>query len=162
MRFISASALTPRPRSIFITASVPGPDCGLRSRCAIVFGASIGALAFRYGVSGVYFTLLTIAFAEFARIGFDHFAWLGGSGGMFLKVAQRDRIDLLNLRGTPAMFYYVILALTAAAFGFGRWLLHSRAGYYWQAIRENEEAAQALSASIPFAGKCSPSSSAPP
>ena len=39
---------------------------------------------------------------------------------MFLKVAERDRIDLLNLRGTPAMFYYVILALTAAAFGSER------------------------------------------
>jgi branched-chain amino acid transport system permease protein len=92
----------------------------------------------------VYFTLLTIAFAEFTRVGFDHFAWVGGSGGMFLKVAERDQIDLLNLRGTPAMFYYVILGLAAAAFALSAWLLRSRAGYYWQAIRENEDAAQAL------------------
>jgi branched-chain amino acid transport system permease protein len=111
--------------------------------CAL-FGAAIGALAFRYGVAGVYFTLLTIAFAEFTRIGLDHFAWLGGSGGMFLKVAERDRIELLNLRGTPAMFYYVILTLTAAALTLSARLLRSRAGYYWQAIRENEDAAQAL------------------
>jgi branched-chain amino acid transport system permease protein len=60
--------------------------------CAFLGGA-IGALAFRSGVSGVYFTLLTIAFAEFTRVGFDHFAWVGDSGGLFLKVAQRDRID---------------------------------------------------------------------
>ncbi len=123
-----------------------GPWAGLWLSIALcaLFGAAIGALAFRYGVAGVYFTLLTIAFAEFARIGLDHFAWLGGSGGMFLKVAERDRIELLNLRGTPAMFYYVILALTAAALALSAWLFHSRAGYYWQAIRENEDAAQAL------------------
>ena len=123
-----------------------GPWAGLWLSIALcaLFGAAIGALAFRYGVAGVYFTLLTIAFAEFARIGLDHFSWLGGSGGMFLKVAERDRIELLNLRGTPAMFYYVILALTVAALALSAWLLHSRAGYYWQAIRENEDAAQAL------------------
>jgi len=63
---------------------------------------------------------------------------------MFLNVAQRNRVDLFNLRGTPAMFYYVILVLAAAAFALSAWLLRSRAGYYWQAIRENEDAAQAL------------------
>ena len=110
----------------------------------VLLGAVLGGLAFRLGIAGVYFTLLTIAFAEFTRIGFDHFPWVGGSGGMFLKVAQRDQIDLLNLRGTPVMFYYVILALSAAAFALCVWLLRSRAGYYWQAIRENEDAAQAL------------------
>jgi len=40
-------------------------------------GAAIGFLAFRFGISGVYFALLTIAFAEFTRIGFDHFDWVG-------------------------------------------------------------------------------------
>jgi len=104
----------------------------------------IGFLAFRFGISGVYFALLTIAFAEFTRIGFDHFDWLGGPGGMFLKVAQRDSWDLANFRGPPLMYYYAMLALAAGAFVLCFFLLRSRAGYYWQAIRENEEAAQAL------------------
>ena len=111
--------------------------------CALL-GAAIGFLAFRFGISGVYFALLTIAFAEFTRIGFDHLDWTGGPGGLFIKVAQRDRVDLLNLRGTPAMFYYVVLALVAGAFALCAWLLNSRAGYYWQAIREDEDAARAL------------------
>ena len=71
--------------------------------------AALSALAFRYQVSGVYFALLTIACAEFARIGFDHFTWVGGSGGLFLKVVEGDRLDLLNLRRPPAMFYYLML-----------------------------------------------------
>ena len=79
-----------------------------------------------------------------ARIGFDHLQWTGGPGGLFLKVAQRDVIDIARFRGPPAMYYYAILALTAGALALCSWLLRSRAGFYWQAIRENEEAAQAL------------------
>jgi branched-chain amino acid transport system permease protein len=110
----------------------------------VALGLLIGFLAFRFGISGVYFALLTIAFAEFTRIGFDHLDWTGGPGGMFLKVAQRDTWDLANFRGPPLMYYYTILFLAAAALGLCAWLLKSKAGYYWQAIRENEEAAQAL------------------
>jgi branched-chain amino acid transport system permease protein len=127
-----------------------GPWAGacLSIALCVLLAMSISALAFRYRISGVYFTLLTIAFAEFTRVGFDHLAWFGGSGGMFLKVAQRDRIDLLNLRGPPVMFYYVILALTVIAFALSAALLRSRAGYYWQAIRENQDAAEALGVNI--------------
>ena len=110
----------------------------------VLLGMLIGFLAFRFSISGVYFALLTIAFAEFTRIGFDHIDWLGGPGGLFIKVAQRDKMDLLNFRGPPAMYYYAILVLAAGAFLGCYFLLKSKAGYYWQAIRENEEAAQAL------------------
>ena len=123
-----------------------GPWAGvwLAIALCVALGAAIGFLAFRFGISGVYFALLTIAFAEFVRIGFDHLQWTGGSGGLFLKVAQRDQIDLANFRGPPAMYYYAILFLTVLALAACSLLLKSKAGYYWQAIRENEEAAQAL------------------
>jgi len=123
-----------------------GPWAGLWLAIAlcVALGLSIGFLAFRFSISGVYFALLTIAFAEFTRIGFDHLNFTGGPGGMFLRVAQRDTWDLLNFRGPPLMYYYAVLALTAGAFALCAKLLKSKAGYYWQAIRENEEAARAL------------------
>ena len=123
-----------------------GPWIGLPAAIAIAVacGAVIGFLAFRFGVAGVYFAILTIAFAEFARIGFDHFRWVGGSSGFFLPVANYTRNDLWNLRGNPTMFYYVMLALTVAAFVLCHALLKSRIGYYWQAIREDEDAARSL------------------
>jgi branched-chain amino acid transport system permease protein len=127
-----------------------GPWAGLWLAVVLctAFGLAIGFLAFRFGISGVYFALLTIAFAEFTRIGFDHLDWLGGPGGMFLKVAQRDTWDILNFRGPPVMYYYAILTLCILALVLCFFLLKSKAGFYWQAIRENEEAAQALGINV--------------
>jgi branched-chain amino acid transport system permease protein len=110
---------------------------------AAACGAIIGFLAFRFGVAGVYFAILTIAFAEFARIGFDHLDFVDASAGLFLPVAQYTHNDLWRLRGNPTMFYYVMLVATVAAFLLSRFLLQSRIGYFWLAIREDEPAARA-------------------
>ena len=126
----------------------PWIGLGMAIALCAAAGAVIGFLAFRFGVSGVYFAILTIAFAEFARIGFDHFKWVQGSSGFFLPVANYASNDLWNLRGSPAMFYYVMLGLTAGAFVLCHALLRSRMGYYWLAIREDPEAAQALGVNI--------------
>jgi branched-chain amino acid transport system permease protein len=123
-----------------------GPWLGMSAAIlvSVAFGATIGFLAFRFGVAGVYFAILTIAFSEFTRIGFDHFDWVGASSGLFLPVANRTSNDVIHLRGQPVMFYYVILALTAAAFVLCHALLRSRVGYFWLAIREDEPAARSL------------------
>ncbi len=122
-----------------------GPWAGLFAgvAAAVAAAAVVGYLGFRFSLAGVYFALLTIAFAEFTRIGFDNWPWSGGSGGLFLRV-ERGVTDLPNLRGGPVMFYYVILALTVGAFVLCRFLLESRLGRYWLAIREDAEAAQAV------------------
>ncbi|MCC7150589.1 MAG: branched-chain amino acid ABC transporter permease, partial [Rubrivivax sp.] len=114
----------------------------------VTAGSFIGWLAFRFGIGGTYFALLTIAFAEFTRIGFDHIAWTGGSAGFFLKVIQQDRIDLVNLRGHPILFYYLALALAALAFALSAWMLRGRLGFYFRAIRDNEEAARAAGVDV--------------
>src|SRR5256885_3427681 len=117
--------------SLFFHSGV-GPWAGvwLAIALCVALGLAIGFLAFRFRISGVYFALLTIAFAEFTRIGFDHFDWTGGPGGMFLRVAQRDTGDLANFRGPPLMYYYAMLFLAAGALALCAWLLRSRARYY--------------------------------
>jgi branched-chain amino acid transport system permease protein len=131
--------------SLFVHFGV-GPWIGLLVAVPIatLAGAFIGFLAFRFRVAGVYFAILTIAVAEFARVGFDHLGWTGGSAGLFLPVAQYAHNDLWHLRGHPVMFYYLLLAATALALIGCRALLQSRIGYFWLAIREDEEAARAV------------------
>lgn len=110
---------------------------------SVLVGCLIGYLGFRFSIGGVYFALLTIAFAEFTLIVIDHTRWLGSTEGLFLPVSNRETVDLLNLRGSPVMFYYVILAMAASALVLCRVLLNSRLGYYWRAIREDQDAAEA-------------------
>lgn len=136
---------------LFTKHGVP-PVIGIVASVAIamVMGAIIGYLGFRFAIGGVYFALLTIAFSEFVRILIDHAKFLGGTEGMFLPVSQESRrgVDLINLRGSTEMYYYVILALAAGAFLLCRALLNGRVGYYWRAIRDNPEAAQAVGVDI--------------
>jgi branched-chain amino acid transport system permease protein len=122
-----------------------GPWLGLAAAIpvATAAGAIIGFLAFRFRVAGIYFAILTIAFAEFARIGFDHLDYVNASSGLFLPVRQYAHNNPWLLRGDPAMFYYVILGATALLFVLCHVLLRSRAGYFWLAIREDEVAARA-------------------
>lgn len=122
-----------------------GPWLGIFAAvaAAVAAGAIVGYLGFRFSLAGVYFALLTIAFSEFTRIAFDNWPWTGGSGGLFLRV-ERGVTDPANLRGGPVLFYYVILALAVGALILCRFLLESRLGRYWLAIREDAEAAQAV------------------
>jgi len=131
--------------AFLFTAFGIGPWLGLLAAIPIAAacGAIIGFLAFRFGVAGVYFAILTIAFAEFARVGFDHLSIVNASSGLFLPVRQYAHNDLWLLRGDPTMFYYVILAATVLLFVLCRLLMRSRIGYFWLAIREDEQAARA-------------------
>jgi branched-chain amino acid transport system permease protein len=123
-----------------------GPWLGVFPAVAIAaaFGAAIGWLGFRFGIEGVYFALLTIAFAEFTRIGFDHIGFVGGAGGLFLPYEESRLGQWWNLRGSQLFFYYLAFALAAAAVLLTALLARSRLGYQWMAIREDETAARAL------------------
>ena len=140
--FVSRGAYT--SAALFIKFGV-SPVVGVFAAIAVavVAGCLIGYLGFRFSIRGVYFALLTIAFAEFTGIIVDHISWLGASSGLFLPVKNLQSNDIVNLRGSPTMFYYVILTLTGLALALCSWLLNSKLGLYWQAIREDQEAAEA-------------------
>jgi branched-chain amino acid transport system permease protein len=123
-----------------------GPWAGVFAAIAVAmaFGAVIGWLGFRFGIEGVYFAVLTIAFAEFTRIAFDNMGFTGGAGGLFLLYDQARNHEWWNLRGGPLLFYYLNLALAVAAAILTGFLVRSRIGYQWLAVREDQQAALAL------------------
>jgi branched-chain amino acid transport system permease protein len=123
-----------------------GPWLGVFAAVAVAMaaGAIVGWLGFRFGVEGVYFALLTIAAAEFTRIAFDHLAFAGGSGGLFLPYEERRLGEWWNLRGGQFLFYYLALLLAVGGVVLAARLARSRLGYHWVAVREDEQAARSL------------------
>jgi branched-chain amino acid transport system permease protein len=109
-----------------------------------LLGIGIGALGFRFTVRGVYFALLTIAFSEFARIVFEHWDYVGKTGGFFLKALTPENRPLVSLRGGAMFSYYGLLVTMVAGWLLSALLMRSRIGYYWRAIREDEDASRAL------------------
>ena len=104
-------------------------------------GILIGALAFRAGLRGSYFALVTLAFAEVFRILANSAGFTRGGLGILIKADARAA----NFQfAGPASFYYVALALVAASLAIAWWLRRSRFGAQLAAIRENEDAARAL------------------
>ncbi|CEJ10331.1 leucine/isoleucine/valine transporter permease subunit [bacterium YEK0313] len=114
---------------------------------AVVFGMAIGWLGFRFGIEGVYFALLTIAFAEVARIGFDNWSVVGAAAGFFIPVSAGGG-SAINLRGGPLLFYYVGLGMMVLAFLICALLRRSKLGLSWLAVREDSEAARALGINV--------------
>lgn len=106
-------------------------------------GAAIAWTGFRFAVRGVYFALLTLAAAEMTRVLFEHWSFVGGTGGFFLPALGADNVPLLSLRGGPGFFYLAFLSLLAAALLITLAIRHSRMGYRLMAIREDEDAARA-------------------
>jgi branched-chain amino acid transport system permease protein len=123
-----------------------GPWLGVVPAMAVAAaaGAAIAWLGCRFSIEGVYFALLTIAFAEFTRIAFDHFGAAGGAGGFFFPYQAQHLGEWWNLRGGQWLFYYVGLALATAAVILTARLKCSRLGYQWRALREDQQAARAL------------------
>ena len=111
---------------------------------SVAFGAIIGFLAFRFGVAGVYFAILTIAFAEFARIWCDHLTWPAAPPVCSCRSRTTPITISGDLRGRPVMFYYILLRRRPCLPSLFHALLRSRVGYFWRAIREDEEAARSV------------------
>jgi branched-chain amino acid transport system permease protein len=123
-----------------------GPWIGVFAGVAVAasFGAAIGWLGFRFGIEGVYFAVLTIAFAEFTRLAFDNMAFTGGAGGLFILYEAQRAGQWWNLRGGPLLFYYLGLGLAIGGTLLTAWLSRSRLGYRWIAVREDQQAALSL------------------
>src|SRR6266540_7486808 len=100
----------------------------------------IGAVSLR--TRGVYFIMITLAFAQMMFYLVNSMKAYGGDEGLTL----RERASLgpgVDLGSDVAFYYTALAALAAGLYGLHR-LVHSRFGRVIQAIRENEERAEAI------------------
>jgi branched-chain amino acid transport system permease protein len=104
-------------------------------------GTIIGALTFRSGLKGSYFSLVTLAFAEVLRIVASVAPITGAGVGTLIKLDLRPEAFQFQSR---APFYWIALALVGLSLVIVRATEQSRFGAYLIAVRENEDAAKAL------------------
>ena len=124
--------------------SLPGLESGmaawpLAAAAAALLALLIGAVSLR--TSGMYFIMITLAFAQMLYYFFVSLEVYGGDDG--LSIAQRNSLPGLDLENEAA-FYYVCLLILAVFLVLGRRLVHSRFGMVLQGCKENEERMLAL------------------
>ena len=129
--------------SILLTSFGVPPIIGIFAAIFMgaLLGLTVGYLSFRSGLRGSYFALITLAFAELLRVLANSVEFTGGGVGLFLTYAP----GLHNLQfNSPTGFYYFSLVLLVISLAIAMWLERSRFGAQLVAIRENEDAAEAL------------------
>jgi branched-chain amino acid transport system permease protein len=94
---------------------------------------------------GPYFVIVTLAFAEIARMVIKNWVSLTG-GPMGLPGIPSGKLSLWGrtIHFTDSTYYYLVLALGLLTFYIVRKLAGSRIGRAWVAIREDEDRALAL------------------
>lgn len=103
---------------------------------AVLVGLVIGWICFR--LRGPYFALATIAVGEIFRL--VAITWVDLTDGM-------QGILILQTFRSKVPYYFLALLLAAACLYTIYRVLHSKWGYYFIAIREDEDAAEALGVS---------------
>ncbi|HTT40453.1 MAG TPA: branched-chain amino acid ABC transporter permease [Burkholderiales bacterium] len=107
---------------------------------AALLSLVIGAISLR--TRGVYFIMITLAFAQMMYYVAVSLRAYGGEDGLTLPGRSRlgAGLDLSN----DVTFYYIALAVLAVALYLMRRLLNARFGQVIQAIRENETRMEAI------------------
>jgi branched-chain amino acid transport system permease protein len=107
---------------------------------------ALAAGAFVVRVKGIYFIMVTLAFAQMFYFVFHDTAFGRGSDGIsmnFKPVATIAGFTPFDLGSTTQLYYFVLLAL-AAVFVFLRVVLRSAFGRALQGIRSNEHRMRSL------------------
>jgi len=105
-----------------------------------LFALTVGALSLR--TRGVYFIMITLAFAQmvyYVAIGLDRY---GGDDGM--TIYKRSQFGGLIDLSNKMTFYYLCLALLLASVYIVWRLVHSRFGMVIQGARSNERRMRAI------------------
>lgn len=112
---------------------------------ALVVSLIIGAICFR--LRGPYFVLASIAVAEIMRLSAMNLKELtNGAEGILTTELPPFRIGatLITDFASKVPFYYIALAIALVTI-LATWLVqNSKLGYYFQAIREDQDAAHSL------------------
>ncbi len=120
------------------------PWIGIIFACtvSISVGLFVGFLSFRYGLSGPFFALIMLAFAEIFHLVSTTWEAVGGSLGLLIPL-EGNAPALMQFSG-KIPFYYLSLWFMVGALYLVFRFEKTRTGLYFLAVREDKDAAEAL------------------
>lgn len=108
------------------------------------FAVLTGFLCFRYRLTGAYFALATLAFAEMLRQIATNSEFVNRAAGFQVPLRGGESWWMLQFRPGSPRYFYIILGLFTVAMVVVIVLIRRRAGFYIVALREDEAAAASL------------------
>jgi branched-chain amino acid transport system permease protein len=108
---------------------------------AALFGLLIGLPCFR--LRGHYFVIATLVVAEILYQLFAAWPLVGSATGLSVPINEAS-LATFQFHRNKVPYYYIALAMLAAATLLVLWLRRSRLGYILQAIRDDEDAVRSL------------------
>ena len=118
-----------------------------------VAGAALLCAVLTYPLTrlrGHYFAISTVAIWMIAQPIGATWEYIGGAQGLFIPVKARDSVvaSALSLQFTGPTkgvgYYYAALVLFALTMALMAWVERSKLGYYFRAIRDDQEAAEGI------------------
>ena len=131
--------ITPESEAMSLWVSLPISLAGV-ALAALVIGW------FSVRTSGIYFIMITLAFAQMTFYYFNENVALGGSDGMFIFTKPTVGVggfEIIDL-GDPTTVYYAVLASLVACYLLLSMVLRAPFGRVIKAIRVNEHRTRAL------------------
>lgn len=132
--------------ALFFLATKLTPWIGLLIGVAIAIGFALlmGYLSFKFGLSGHFFFLASIAFAESLRLLFNNLEAVGGSVGIYIPFRAGNSIYYLQFSPSYLGYYYIFFVLLLAGCVISYKIQQSRLGYFLRTIRTDEILAESI------------------
>lgn len=108
---------------------------------ATIFGLLIGLPCFR--LRGHYFVIATLVVAEILYQVFAAWPVVGSATGLSVPIREAGLANF-QFHRNKVPYYYIALAMLAAATALVWWMQRARLGYILQAIRDDEDAVRSL------------------
>ncbi len=128
---------------LFVNAGVsPWVGMVVGGFVGMVAGVGMGWLTFRYRLRGIYFSMATLAFSELIRLVALNWDQVGGAVGILIPLGAPS-VGAFQF-GSKLPFYYTVLGLLLLGLLVTYRLQRSVLGDYLIAVREDEDAAEAV------------------
>ena len=115
---------------------------------AAILGVIVSFITLRYGLKMDYFALFTIALMVALKTLFQKWKFVGGAVGMWVRLNNPSWEKMIFIAKEP--YLYIALGLVVIGLLIQYRIYKSKIGKYFLAIREDEDAAEALGINTAF------------